>query len=155
MGAKGTAGFQIHSAQKALSVHILGRTEPGGKTPFERNRLRAHIVASADGLRADFATFLWTHELANLRSGLETLSRTLHLEPLVFSPYERSIILSIRHEGEGRIGIDVTLEPPTRRLEEGQSSMRFSVTIDQTELPEVIAQLSQLMDAYPVEPMSR
>ena len=153
MAAQKQAGFEIRNAGKVLSVVILGRADPSASTPFERNRLRVQILASVDGLRADFSTYLWAHELANLRTALDTLNRSLHLDPVAFSPYERTVLLSIRHRGQGHIDIDVTLEPALQQPEDSQSSMRFSVYIDQTGLTGLVSQLSDLLNLFPVDPM--
>ncbi len=145
--------FEIRAAEKKLSVAILGRADPNASTPFERNRLRVQILASADGISADFATFLWAHELANLHTSLETLSRTLHRDLITFTPYERTVLISVTHRGQGHIEIDVTLEPTMQRPEDTQSLMRFSLQVDQTQLPTLVSELSDLLRVFPVEPM--
>lgn len=147
-----TASFALRAAGKWLRVEVCGRDHEA-ETAFERNRLHVRIRASADGISADFMSFLWAHELANLRNSLETFARTLHSEGVSFVPYERTVLLSIMHSGRGQIDVEVTLEPTQEKPDQMQTSMRLGLCIDQTELSDLTTQLSALLRAFPVEPM--
>jgi hypothetical protein len=136
--------FQIGSNRaEQLLVRVISRSS--GDDYWDGNWLTCEVRLSAGGFRGQFQANLRTDELERFAAQVRTLYDDLKT-PALLEPMEEQLVL--RLEGDGRGHIDCHGE--ARDVVGTGNLFRFELQLDQTQLFATMAQLSELLNRYPV-----
>jgi hypothetical protein len=136
--------FQIGNARaEHLAVEVLSRSQ--AEDYWDGNWLTCMVRISAGGFRGQFEANLRTEELESFAGQLRTLyddlKATARLEPM-----EEQLNLVLQGDGHGHI----QCEGRARDVAGTGNLLVFQLYLDQTQLFGTIAQLSELLNRYPV-----
>lgn len=128
-----------------VTITVLGRMHPGSTDYWDGNWLVSPIDVSVGGFSGRVAAGLRIEELRTFRGELENLHETLVGEARLKS-MEGWIGLTCLGDGRGHVEVTgyVRDEPGIG------NELRFHLTIDQTFLPGIIAELHGVERAFPV-----
>lgn len=137
---------RVGTALEAVSIEVLGRQFPEAMDWSDGNWLTSPIHIDVGRFRADLPAMLRVDELARFRAGLEEISQTLAGEAVLES-MEGWLRLTVRCSSRGSLQVVGTAVD----LPGAGNELRFEIGgMDQSFLPELIAQLSAMERALPL-----
>lgn len=129
-----------------VEVTVLRRANPESFNIYEGNWLEAEVELAIGRFRGAFACMLLAQDFADFLPEL----RRLHAELVgtaKFTTIERQIEFSIVGDGKGHLEVD---GHAWERVDWDGPRLTWSLNLDQTYLPELIASVSAIIEAYPV-----
>ena len=138
--------FRIGRADtEYISVRIVGRTKPV-RDNWEVNVLDVEVKIAVGGFTGLFGAKLTVGHLVALRNELAQLHsfdlRELAFEPYL-APFDSSLVFTIKGDGLGNFSADFDV------LDEPGNQLKFRLSFDQTEIPEMLNGLDAMLAEYP------
>lgn len=127
-----------------VELVFIGRSHPEAADFWDGNWLGTRVLARAGGFRAAFEADLRAEEILAFHAALVEMHHTLKGEA-EFLTLEQQVGLTLSMNHTGQIAVSGTLndQPGVG------NQLLFSFEIDQTFLPELIAHLGKVIEAYP------
>ena len=133
------------SERERLTIEVSGRMHFGASDYWDGNLLISPIEVVVGGFTGRVAAGLRAEELRAFRGGLENLYASLEGEARLDS-MEDWLLLGCRGDGRGHVEISGSIcDAPGVG-----NRLSFSLSLDQTFLPEIIWSLQEAERAYPV-----
>ena len=137
---------RVGTALEGISIEVLARQFPEALDWADGNWLISPIQISVGRFRADLPATLRVDELAQFRLGLEDIWRTLTGEAMLES-MENWLQLTVRCSPRGSLQVTGAAED----LPGSGNTLHFEIRgMDQSFLPDLIAQLLAVEQAYPL-----
>ena len=128
-----------------LTITVLRRENPGASDYNDANWLVVSVDICAGSFRGRFDATFVAYEFDPFKKQLEALQQTLK-GIAEFETLEGQLSIKIEGDGHGHLTMTcVALDAPGIG-----NSLKFALNLDQTYLPAIVRELSQLMLAYPV-----
>lgn len=128
-----------------VSVTVTAREYSHVHDYWDGNWVYATVRASGGAFRGEYEALLRTDEFAALRKGLAHLHEKLE-GTARFESMEEWLVLHI--EGNRRGGLVATCE--ARDAAGNGNTLTFEISLDQTDLPAIVAGLDAILEAFPV-----
>ena len=139
------AEFEVRGDGALIRVSILGYEIPDAQDYWDGNWLNATAHIAISGFRAEFPYAARASDLAGFLAELSALHSSLK-ETASLQSLEPEIMLNAHVDAQGRMEWDCLAQHP---LGYGPK-FEFRFTADQSYLPELISQLTAVLDKYPV-----
>jgi hypothetical protein len=128
-----------------LSLSVRGRSRPGSSDYWDANWLWCSAEVSAGAFRGKVDGLIRNEDLARFLPRLEKLSEQLSGEALL-DTIEGWLDLRLTGDGRGHVGLRGHLvDAPS-----DGNSLEFRLSLDQTYLPPLMAQLRAVLEQFPV-----
>jgi hypothetical protein len=131
---------------ESVTVTVLGYTWPASGEFHDDNWLSCEVTVRADVFRGKFPAHLMTTEIDGLFQGLRALYHELEGE-YVFEPLEHQLVLRVVCDATGHLNVRITVTHDAG----SETRLRFTLSIDQTELAESLRQVSAVLKAFPIK----
>jgi hypothetical protein len=138
--------LEFLSFESFLRIEPLTLIDPNSSTERDRNVIRTSIEIKADVFRGQFVAYIMTTDFELLKQDLKKLYNNLHGK-VEFRPLERELAFSIYGDGLGHFQLDgeASPQPPDGPV------LTFSLTFDQTQITEYVAQLNTITKQFPID----
>jgi len=129
-----------------LKVEVLDYEHPALSEYWDANWLKAKIKLKIGAFSANYLAQLQTTNFREFQNGLETLYKDLIGEAQFYS-LEDWLRIKLSGDGIGHFSLDCQASdfPGTG------SRLEFEMQIDQTEIPLLVRQLSEILERFPVK----
>lgn len=129
-----------------VGVEVLYRQFPNSNDFDDGNWVRSGITVDTGTLRGSFECWLCTYDFDNFRRGLVPLYESLQGKA-EFHTLEGQLSIELRGDGLGHIDGDVVV---VDRDVATTPELKFTLSIDQTYLPKLIAELEEVQQLFPI-----
>jgi hypothetical protein len=139
-------GFRIGKRDSEyLNVQITGRSHPGSKDYWDGNWVNADIEIDAGSFRGRYGAYLRAEELKEFRDAVARLY-SFDSKEAKFETMEEQLSISIAGDSLGHF----TAECEAVDQAGIGNRLIFSLEFDQTEIPEMLKGLDDIVREYPV-----
>jgi hypothetical protein len=129
-----------------LKVEVLNYVRPDLSDYWEANWIFSRINIKAGSFSADYIAQLQTTDFREFKKGLDRLYNDLKSATQFYS-LEDWLTIIISGDGLGHFKVDCkACDLPGRG-----NRLEFKMHIDQTEIPSLVKQLSEILDKFPVK----
>src|SRR5690349_6848129 len=139
------AEFEVRGEGALVRVSILGYEQPDAQDYDDGNWLNATVHMAISGFRAAFPYAPYAPDLANFLSELSALYASMK-GTAKYHSLEEDIILDGRIDELGGIEWSCVAPHPHGM----GAKLEFGFTADQSYLPDLISQLTEILKTYPV-----
>jgi len=139
-----TREFDIRGHGTLIRIAIHGYERPSAQDYDDANWLNASALVAISGFRAEFSYHAYTTDLARFLDELATLHSTLRGTASLHS-LENDVTLEGRVDSLGALHWTCTVQHPQGI----GAKLEFGFSSDQSYLPSLIAQLTDILDKYP------
>jgi hypothetical protein len=129
-----------------VGAEIHYRQFPNNDDKDDGNWVRGVVNVNSGSIRGSFECWLCTYDFPAFREAVEQLYESLEGEAK-FSTMEDGLFIRLHGDGIGHIDAEVTA---VDRSLGTFATLSFTMQIDQTYLPEVVAQLRDIESEFPV-----
>jgi hypothetical protein len=138
--------FSIGGSEfERLEVIVHGFEGPETGEYYDDNWISVTVKIATGGFRGECSAFFLTMELADFSHQLQNLYDTLHGKAC-FETMEGQLTLTLSGDGKGRILVEGDAADSTDR----GNHLKFTFSIDQTQLREPIRELKGIISRFPV-----
>ena len=134
-----------HEAYSFIALEIHGYEQPDTTWPIDANRLVATLTYHAIRTGGSFPITVETHDLAHLRRQLVEAHADLGAT-IAFAPSSGYFSLVAEGDGRGHYAMRCTVGRGSR----GVTIASFDIEFDQSYLPEIIEQLDEALERFPI-----
>ena len=129
-----------------LTVRVLGRSHPGANDYWDGNWVNVVIDIVVGGFRGSLGACLFSEDFVHLHQGLSKLHSSLSGR-YEFEAMEEQLTLQIFGDGKGHFEINgVVIDQAANG-----NQLHFSFDVEQTCLPNVLAELDEIIRQFPVK----
>jgi len=128
-----------------VGIDVLARPNAASPSPWDHDWLTVRIRVAGGAFSGGYEATIRTHDLARFRGELADLHGRLS-GTATFSCDENWLHLEVK--GDGRGHIDVRCE--ARDDPTFGACLQYTIAIDQTYLPKVLAELDEVLAHFPV-----
>ena len=128
-----------------VAIRISSRERVGSEDYWDGNWLNAEVSVVVGSWQGQFNAYLGSYDFVRFRKELENLYEKLTGEAN-FATLDSKLYFAFHGDGLGHIHVDGTACDYSGT----GNTLRFSLELDQTYLPNIITQLMKIEGAYPV-----
>jgi len=129
-----------------LKVQAYMHSHPDANDYWDGNWIDTVIEILVGGFRASFGACLRSEDFVHLYQGLEQLYSSLHSN-YKFETMEEQLTLFISGDGRGHFEIKgIAID----KAGDG-NELRFILSIDQTFIPDILSEIKEIIEQFPVK----
>jgi hypothetical protein len=133
--------------RERLVLRVLGRSHPGATDYWDGNWVRVHARVTVGMFAGEVSCDLRTEELMDFRAQLARLYESVEGDA-AFATMEGWLTLDLHGDHSGHVRVDGELFDRAGRM---GNALRFSVQIDQSYLPPILAALVEVEAHWPIQ----